>query len=84
MASVVMYATRACPFCKWARDLLDGKGVDYIEISVDGQPQLRREMREKSGSNTVPQIFIEGVSVGGFTDINALDQIGKLDELLEK
>jgi glutaredoxin 3 len=81
-ASVVMYSTRFCPYCMRARSLLESKGVAYTDIAVDGQPGLRREMTERSGRHTVPQIWIGEYHVGGFDDLARLEQQGRLDELL--
>lgn len=82
-ATVVMYSTRFCSFCIRARNLLDGKGVGYTDIGVDSQPQLRREMMQRSGRTTVPQIWIGEQHVGGFDDLARLEQRGRLDELLK-
>jgi len=65
-----------------ARSLLASKGVAYTDIAVDGQPGLRREMTERSGRHTVPQIWIGEHHVGGFDDLARLEQQGRLDELL--
>jgi glutaredoxin 3 len=82
MAQVVMYATRACPYCTLARRLLADKGVSYEEIAVDRVPEKRIEMQRLSGRYTVPQIFVDGRPIGGYTDLRALDQAGELDRLL--
>lgn len=79
---VVIYSTRFCPYCMMARRLLKSKGVEYQEISVAGDRDLWDEMEEKSGRNTVPQIFINNESVGGYSDIASLNQSGELDQLL--
>lgn len=81
-ASVVMYATRFCPYCMRARELLAAKGVEFTEIPVDADLEKRREMEVKSRQRTVPQIFVDGQHVGGFDDIHALDLAGELDVLL--
>lgn len=81
-ARVTMYTTAICPFCIRARRMLDLKGVGYNEIAVDGQPQLKQEMIEKSGRFAVPQIWIGEDHIGGFTDIWALDASGELDKKL--
>jgi glutaredoxin 3 len=39
-------------------------------------------MVERTGRMTVPQIFIDDFHVGGFDDLKALDDEGKLDEIL--
>ncbi|HLS06047.1 MAG TPA: glutaredoxin 3 [Wenzhouxiangella sp.] len=79
---VEMYATATCPFCVRARSLLHEKGVEIDEIEIDAEPGKRAEMMERSGRRTVPQIFINGEHVGGFDDLDALDQEGALDRLL--
>ena len=81
-APVVMYSTRFCPYCIRARSLLHSKQVNYTDIGVDGQPELRREMTERSGRYTVPQIWIGERHVGGFDDLALLEQQGRLDDLL--
>ena len=80
-ATIIMYATRFCPYCMMARRLLKKKGVEFEEIRTSGD--LWDEMEERSGRNTVPQIFIDDVSVGGYDDIAALDHKGELDTLLK-
>lgn len=66
-----------------AKKLLDRKGVTYTAIDVTGNDPLRLELVDKTGGRrTVPQIFINDVSIGGYDDLAALDKAGKLDELL--
>ncbi|MGI9290488.1 MAG: glutaredoxin 3 [Gammaproteobacteria bacterium] len=84
MASVKMYTTQWCGYCAAARELLRSKGVKFEDIDVDADQALRQEMTEKSGGSTVPQVFINNKPVGGYTDIAALEQQGKLDELLSQ
>jgi glutaredoxin 3 len=83
--TVQMYCTAVCPYCDRAEKLLNRKGVREIEkIRVDLQPELRDAMIELTGRRTVPQIFINGVHVGGFDDLAELDHEGGLDTLLAK
>ena len=77
-----MYTTRFCPYCMAARQLLNAKGVEYNDIPVDGDADLRRQMSEKAGQRTVPQIWVGDTHVGGFTDLAALEQRGELDRML--
>jgi glutaredoxin 3 len=82
-ARVVMYTSAFCPYCTRAERLLDAKGVTDIEkIRVDLEPELKVEMMQKTGRRTVPQIYVGTTHVGGFDDLYALDQAGKLDPLL--
>lgn len=85
MAKVVMYCTAVCPYCNMAEKLLNRKGVTQIEkIRVDLDPARREEMMARTGRRTVPQIYIDDYHVGGFDDLSALDQEGKLDPLLAR
>ena len=83
MQPITMYTTRVCPYCQMAKALLKQKGVtDINEIRVDTDAQIREQMMQRTGRRTVPQIYIGEVHVGGFDDLNALNQAGKLDALL--
>lgn len=83
MSKVMMYSTPYCPYCVRAKRLLESKGTAFKDIDVSRHPQLRSEMMQKSGRQTVPQIWIGKKHVGGFDDLWALDRSGKLDKLLE-
>lgn len=82
MPKVVIYTKPFCPYCSRAEALLSKKGVDYEEIVASMDPELREEMRQRSGRMTYPQIFIGDHHVGGFDELFALEQDGKLDALL--
>lgn len=81
-ADVLIYVTSWCPYCHAAKSLLRDKKVRYAEVDVDGRHELRSWLSKTTGQRTVPQVFINGKSMGGFSDISALDQAGKLDPLL--
>jgi glutaredoxin 3 len=83
MAKVLMYLTASCPYCQSADRLLREKGVAVEKIRVDLEPARRVEMMQKSGRRTVPQIWIDGLHVGGCDDLYALERAGKLDPLLK-
>jgi glutaredoxin 3 len=83
MADVVIYSSDWCPYCIRAKQLLASKGVDFEEIKVDGQPELRAEMIRKAQRTSVPQIWIGATHVGGCDELHALERAGKLDALLE-
>jgi glutaredoxin 3 len=78
-----MYTTMWCGYCARARGLLQKKGVAFEEIDVESDSSKREEMLQRAnGRTSVPQIFIDGVHVGGSDDLAALDRAGKLDPLL--
>ena len=83
MTRVEIYTKTFCGFCWRAKQLLDGKGVEYREISVDFGGEVKQEMIQRAdGKTTVPQIFIDDRHIGGCNELVALDRDGKLDELL--
>lgn len=78
-----MYLTEYCGYCRSAERLLAAKGVaDFERVRVDLHPERQREMIERSGRRTVPQIWIGQRHVGGYDDMAALDRTGELDVLL--
>lgn len=83
MAKVIVYTTDYCPYCVRAKALLRHKGVAFEEVDVGADDVLRDKMVAESGRRTVPQIFIDGRPIGGFDELNALEQNGELDALLQ-
>ncbi|NOZ52814.1 MAG: glutaredoxin 3 [Gammaproteobacteria bacterium] len=79
---VDVYSTALCPYCTMAKSLLKKKGVPYIEMRIDKNTLLRREMERRSNRTSVPQIFIADEHIGGFDDLVALDLDNRLDEIL--
>lgn len=81
-AKVEVYSTTYCPYCRAAERLLSSKGVEFTLYDVTHDTDKRHWLVEATGQTTVPQIFINGQAMGGFTDIQALDRRGQLDPLL--
>ncbi len=83
MPKIIIYSKEVCPYCVRAKALLQRKGVTFEEIKITTDVQ-REEMIKKSGGRmTVPQIFINDKHIGGCDDLYALEDEGKLDELLK-
>jgi glutaredoxin 3 len=82
MAHVKIYTTHYCPYCTRAKGLLARKGVAFEEVDVTHDPTTRSWLLKATGQRTVPQLFINGVSIGGCDDLYALDRNGKLADLL--
>jgi glutaredoxin 3 len=83
MPKILIYTAHRCGYCVMAKRLLDSKNVTYTEINVDEQAGMREEMMTRTRRRTVPQIYIGDFHVGGFDDLNALNQAGKLNVLLQ-
>jgi len=75
---VQVYTTPSCPYCVRAKRLLEARGIPFVEIDLAFDDALRAEIMERTGRRTVPQIFIDERSIGGFEELAALDQAGEL------
>jgi glutaredoxin 3 len=81
-AHVKIYTRRWCGYCSAAERLLEQKGVAYEEIDTTGDRETRALLVDQTGRTTVPQIFIDGRSIGGYDELRALERAGQLDGLL--
>ena len=82
MARVRVYSTRWCGYCVRAKTLLESRGIEYEEISLDDDPGFRQKLLDLTGGWTVPQILIDGRPIGGYTELWRLDHDGRLDDEL--
>ncbi|MCD5410184.1 MAG: glutaredoxin 3 [Clostridiales bacterium] len=76
---VVIYTWKTCIFCIRAKRLLKNKGVEFEEIDIGDDINNLRQLETKTGSGTVPQIFVEGKYIGGCDDIVNLQRRNKFD-----
>ena len=83
MAAVRVYSTNHCGYCRRAESLLQRKGVAFERIDVSGDRPMRRWLMDTTGRRTVPQIFIDGVGIGGCDELATLDRKGELDPMLK-
>jgi glutaredoxin 3 len=79
MARIQVYSTRWCGYCVRAKTLLDSKGIEYDDVSLDDDPAFRQKLFDLTGGWTVPQILIDGKPIGGYTELWRLDRAGGLD-----
>ncbi|HMB47177.1 MAG TPA: glutaredoxin 3 [Afifellaceae bacterium] len=82
MTKVVIYTRQMCGYCSAAMRLLGDKGADVEEIDTTFSPERRKEMAERSGRSTFPQIFIGDSHVGGCDELHRLESSGQLDDML--
>jgi glutaredoxin 3 len=82
MKKVTIYTTQYCGFCRRAKALLKERGIPFQEIDVESDDAKREWLVEVTGQQTVPQIFFDQESIGGYTELEALDRSGALTEAL--
>jgi glutaredoxin 3 len=81
---VLVYTTDPCSFCARVKQLLNARGVEFDEVSLARDPDGRRELSEKTGMLSFPQVIVKGQLVGGFQETLAADQSGELKRLLDQ
>lgn len=79
---IEVYSTSYCPYCTAAKNLLSDKSLDFEEVDISNDFEKRNWLIETTGQRTVPQIFINDKSIGGFQELSAFDQSGELDRLI--
>jgi len=82
MQRIEIYSKEWCPYCTKAKALLRSKKIDYQEIDITSDAAGEQQMIDRSKRRTVPQIFIDGASIGGYDDLAQLNSTGELDRLL--
>ena len=81
-ANVTIYTTTVCPYCVRAKQLLQRKNIEYVEVNLNTEPtEVREELMARTKHRTVPQIFINDQFIGGFDQLHALDRQGKLEQM---
>ena len=79
---IVIYTETWRPYCWRTKRLLKRKGYQFEAVDVTNDSEGRAWLAQTTGQRTVPQVFVEGLPIGGFDDIRALDRSGELDVLV--
>jgi glutaredoxin 3 len=82
MSEITVYSTEPCSFCARVKGLLQARGVRFTEVNLSKDPQGRVELAGRTGMMTFPQVLIDGQLLGGFAEVQAAIESGRLDELL--
>lgn len=65
----VVWSKYNCSFCDRAKSLLTLKGIEFEERKI-GDGYSKEDLLEAvPGARTVPQIFLDGELIGGFTEL---------------
>jgi glutaredoxin len=65
----VIWSKDLCPFCEHAKRLLKSQNIEYEERNISRDFTREQLLEAVPGARTVPQIFIDGVLIGGFTEL---------------
>lgn len=82
MSNVTIYTTDPCSYCARVKGLLAARGVEFAEVNLSKDPEGRVELVQRTGMMTFPQVLVDGELLGGFIEVQAAADSGRLDELL--
>jgi glutaredoxin 3 len=82
MSTVVVYTTDPCSFCARVKGLLKSRGVEFSEVNLAKDPDGRAQLVRETGMMSFPQVIVGGQLLGGYTEVQAAADSGRLDELL--
>jgi len=82
MAEITVYTTEPCSFCARVKGILTARGVEFAEVNLSKDPVGRAELVQLTGMMSFPQVVARGRLLGGFAEIQAASESGRLDELL--
>jgi len=82
MSTVTVYTTEPCSFCARVKGLLSTRGVQFAEVNLSKDPTGRMELAQRTGMKSFPQVTVGDRLIGGFAELHAAAESGRLDELL--
>jgi glutaredoxin 3 len=82
MQKITMYSTDPCSFCARVKGMLNARDVEFVEVNLSKDPAGRMELVNKTGMMSFPQVLVGDELIGGFAELHAAAESGRLDELL--
>ena len=86
---VILYmkGTQDMPMCGFSNSVvqvLSQYGVEFKDVNVLENPEIRVKLSEYSNWPTIPQLFINGELIGGCDIVMKMDTKGELKDILKK
>ncbi len=82
--TIKIYTKNHCPYCGYAKNLLDSLGYSFEEIPLGDDRDAIMSLVQDTGMKTLPQIFINNKLIGGYDDLKSLVDSGRLVDILPK
>jgi glutaredoxin 3 len=82
MCEITVYTTEPCSFCRRVKGLLAARGVEFSEVNLSKDAAGRMELAQRTGMMSFPQVLVDDRLLGGFAELQAAAEDGRLDELL--
>jgi glutaredoxin 3 len=82
MRAVTVYSTDPCSFCTRVKGILSSHGIEFTEVNLSKDPEGRMELVSKTGMMSFPQVLVGEQLLGGFAELQAAAEDGRLEQLL--
>jgi glutaredoxin 3 len=82
MSRITVYSTDPCSFCARVKGIFEARGVEFAEVNLAKDPVGRAELVRKTGMMSFPQVLVDDQLIGGFAEVHAAAEDGRLEELL--
>jgi len=79
---IIVYSSGYCPFTSKVQKLLKEKGVEFQQVNLSGDPEMRNLIANKAGQTTFPQVFMGDMHIGNCDELYQLEEDGKLNSIL--
>ena len=73
-----------CGFSNMVVQILDHMGVDYFDVNVLTDENVRQSIKAYANWPTIPQLYVKGEFVGGCDIVREMFQTGELKSLLQE
>jgi len=80
--AVTVYSTEPCSFCRRVKGILESRGVEFTEVNLSRDPEGRVELARRTGMMSFPQVLVDDELIGGFAELQAAADDGRLEDLL--
>lgn len=71
MKDIKIYTINNCAYCDAAKSLLKTRNLPFTEENITSDDDKRAWLINETGHRTMPQIFIDGKFIGGYTELKA-------------
>jgi glutaredoxin 3 len=82
MRKVTIYDTELCTTCWSVQSLLDKREIPYEHVIVVEDSEEHHKLTERTGMETLPQVFVGSILLGGYEETAVAAEAGMLADLL--
>ncbi len=82
MRTVTVYSSDICTLCNSVEKLLEVRDIPYEKVMIREGSDEHEQLARRTGLQTLPQVFVGNVLLGGYPETLAADQSGMLADLL--